>query len=88
MRSTVMLQFVARIPTLFQPITMHDGKFRATNAQQRHAARDGDEVMGWLEDLVKEVPLSAVLKERIALADKNMRLPFGRLRISKKGSPL
>jgi hypothetical protein len=26
--------------------------------------------MGWIEDLLKEVPLSAVLKERIALADQ------------------
>jgi DNA-binding transcriptional ArsR family regulator len=26
--------------------------------------------MGWIEDVLKEVPLSAVLKERIALADQ------------------
>jgi hypothetical protein len=26
--------------------------------------------MGWIEDVLKEVPLSAVLKERVALADQ------------------
>lgn len=26
--------------------------------------------MGWIQDLLKEVPLSAVLKERVALAEQ------------------
>jgi hypothetical protein len=34
------------------------------------AAIQGKQKMGWLQDLLKEVPLSSVLKERVALAEQ------------------
>jgi hypothetical protein len=43
--------------------------------------------MGWLQDLLKEVPLSSVLKERVALAEEQYEREPRKLSDTNSGLP-